>query len=65
VAGFSNLTVASLFNPPMTTVVQPAYEIGKEAAGILFRLIEGKKLLPGEQKRVLPSHLEWRRSTAR
>lgn len=65
VAGFSNLTVASLFNPPLTTVVQPAYEIGKEAAGILFRLIEGKKLLPGEQKRVLPSHLEWRRSTAR
>lgn len=65
VAGFSNLPVASLFNPPLTTVVQPAYEIGKEAADILFRLIEGKRLLPGEQKRVLPSHLEWRQSTLR
>ncbi len=65
VAGFSNLTVASLFYPPLTTVVQPAYEIGKEAADILFRLIEGKKLMPGEQKRVLPSRLEWRGSTAR
>jgi LacI family transcriptional regulator len=39
---FSNLKTAGLLNPSMTTITQPAFEIGKEAATILFNLIEGK-----------------------
>ncbi len=52
---FSNLSACGLFNPPLTTIYQPAYEMGKEAAEILFKLIEKKVLLPQEKQVVLPS----------
>ncbi|MBS1856675.1 MAG: LacI family DNA-binding transcriptional regulator [Acidobacteria bacterium] len=38
---FDELTVDDLFRPAVTTVVQPAYEIGHRAAEILLRRIEG------------------------
>ncbi|RRB02427.1 LacI family DNA-binding transcriptional regulator [Larkinella rosea] len=41
--GFTNITVADLLDPPMTTVEQPALEIGQVAAGRLIDLIEGKQ----------------------
>jgi LacI family transcriptional regulator len=65
VIGFSNLSATALFHPPLSTIVQPAYEIGREAATILFKLIENKKLLPTENKIVLPSQLILRKSTAK
>lgn len=37
---FDELTVEDLFKPAITTVVQPAYEIGSRAAGILLDRIE-------------------------
>jgi LacI family transcriptional regulator len=39
---FSNLKTVNLLNPPMTTITQPAFEIGRESADILFKLIEKK-----------------------
>ena len=42
VISFSNLAAAALFDPPLSTIVQPAYEIGKEATTILFKIIEKK-----------------------
>jgi LacI family transcriptional regulator len=39
---FDELTVDDLFSPAITTVVQPAYEIGSRAAEILLDRIEGK-----------------------
>ena len=54
---FSNLPAAALFDPPLSTIVQPAFEMGKEAAGILFKLIEKKILLPTEKRVVIPSIL--------
>ena len=64
VVGFSNLEAAALLDPPLSTITQPAYDIGREAAGILLRAIEKKKpVLPG-QSRVLNSELFRRRSTA-
>ena len=39
---FSNLKTAKLLNPSMTTITQPAFEIGREAADILFKLVEKK-----------------------
>ena len=39
---FSNLKTARLLNPSLTTITQPAFEIGREAASILFKLIEKK-----------------------
>jgi len=57
VISFSNLAAAALFNPPLSTIVQPAYEIGRESAAILFKLIDKKKLLSSEKRIVIPSHL--------
>jgi LacI family transcriptional regulator len=54
---FSNLSVSALFSPPLTTIVQPAYEMGGEAADILFKIIEKKMLLPQEKRVELPSHI--------
>ncbi len=36
---FSNLAHAELLNPSLTTITQPAFEIGVEAAGILFKIL--------------------------
>jgi LacI family transcriptional regulator len=65
VISFSNLSAAALFHPPLSTIVQPAYDIGREAAAILFKIIENKKLLPSENKVILPSQLIARKSTSR
>ena len=49
VVGFSNSPMAGLLNPSLTTITQPAYEIGNKAASILFELVEKRmlnKLLP-------------------
>jgi len=65
IIGFSNLGVASLLAPALTTITQPAYEIGKEAARILLRAIEKKKLILPSQSLTLKSELFARKSTAR
>lgn len=62
---FSNLSAAALFDPPLSTVVQPAYEIGKGAASILFKIIEKKMLSPKENKVTIPSYIIERKSTAK
>ena len=43
IISFSNLKTASLLNPSMTTITQPAYDIGRQATSILFKLIEKKR----------------------
>jgi len=42
IISFSCLRTASLFSPSLTTITPPAFEIGKEAADLLFRMIEKK-----------------------
>jgi LacI family transcriptional regulator len=64
VISFSNLQAAALFDPALSTIIQPAYDIGREAANILFKIIEKKMLMPYEKKMVLPSQLIERASTA-
>jgi LacI family transcriptional regulator len=63
VISFSNLAAAALFDPPLSAIVQPAYEIGREAAAILFKIIEKKLLLPNEKRVTIPSQLVARKST--
>jgi len=58
-AGFDDIDAAALVTPPLTTVVNPAYEIG-EAAGqlILDRMATGWHAMPeGASRRVV---LPWR-----
>lgn len=46
VIGFTNLKVAHLFDPPLSTVMQPAMEMGQTAAELLLDLIERKSKEP-------------------
>lgn len=41
--GFTNLSVADLLDPPLTTIVQPAVEMGQMAMQLLIELIENPK----------------------
>lgn len=43
IVGYDNLPIASSSHPPLTTVNQPIYEIGKEAAKMLLEMITNKK----------------------
>jgi LacI family transcriptional regulator len=60
---FSNSPAAALFCPSLSAIVQPAYEMGREAAATLFRLIEKKTLLPFEKNVVLEARLNKRNSS--
>ncbi len=63
IIGFSNLHTASLLNPSLTTITQPAYEIGREAASILFKLVEKRGFNFLLEKTVLKAELIVRDST--
>jgi len=43
IAGFTNSDVAELFDPPLTVVRQPAFQIGQIATEILIKAIESKR----------------------
>jgi len=60
---FSNLDTASFLNPPLTTITQPAYEIGKQAAAILVKALEKKNFVIPNENVMIPSVLTIRRST--
>jgi LacI family transcriptional regulator len=62
---FSNLESASLLNPSLTTITQPAFAIGKKAAEILFHAMENKTTVVPNEHIILKSVLEARRSTER
>ena len=62
VAGFSNFNAPELFNPPLTTVRQNAFEMGKLATELLIQQIESKRPVVFEKK-VLPTELIVRSST--
>lgn len=63
VAGFSNFTAPELFNPPLTTVRQNAFEMGKLATELLIQLVESKRPATSFEKKVLPTELIVRSST--
>lgn len=44
VIGFDNIGLASLIEPPLSTVAQPIYEMGVLGADLLIDLIEGKEV---------------------
>jgi len=65
IISFSNLETASLLNPSLTTITQPAFEIGREAAAILIKALTKKGFALTNSKLVLPSKLIQRESTAK
>src|SRR5882762_6759012 len=39
---FSNMKAASYLSPSLTTITQPAFDMGKEAAAMLFKALDKK-----------------------
>lgn len=43
--GFTESQMATIIEPPLTSVIQPANQIGKQAANILIEQIESQNIL--------------------
>ncbi len=65
IISFSNLETAELLNPSLTTITQPAFDMGKKAAQLLFKSLKKDSSLglPQFEKAVLSSVLIERDST--
>ena len=64
IIGFSNMETASLLAPALSTITQPAYAIGREAARILLQSITKRQPVLPTQSVELKSELIIRASTA-
>lgn len=60
---FSNLETASILNPSLSTITQPAFEMGRTAASILFRSLGKSNFRIPSENIVIPSQLVARDST--
>ncbi len=60
---FSNLETASLLNPSLSTITQPAYNIGKTAAEVMFKYLDKNKTYIPNENIVLQSTLHIRESS--
>ncbi|GAB2611256.1 LacI family DNA-binding transcriptional regulator [Belliella aquatica] len=64
VVSFSNMKIADLLHPPLTTISQPAYEIGEECAKLLIKKLTKKNQPDLEDKIVtIPSVFTERESS--
>ncbi|WP_462249198.1 LacI family DNA-binding transcriptional regulator [Ferruginibacter sp.] len=61
---FSNLDTAAILNPSLTTITQPAFEMGKTAATILFKALEKTNFNLTGESLVIPSALVVRNSSS-
>lgn len=64
VIGFSNLANAEVLKPSLSTITQPAFEMGKAAATILFKALEKRNYAWQKEDIILPSQLFARDSSA-
>jgi LacI family transcriptional regulator len=63
IIGFSNLPSAVILNPALTTITQPAYEMGEVAASLLFKALEKNIFKLSKENIILSSTLNIREST--
>lgn len=61
VAGFDNIEMTEVFNPPLTTIHQPRNKMGDQAAHSILDLVRGQE--NSNQIHTLPVHLVAREST--
>jgi DNA-binding LacI/PurR family transcriptional regulator/spermidine/putrescine-binding protein len=61
VVGFDDIPLAAFFDPPLTTIRLPAYELGRAAGAALLDRIHGREV---NARTVLPTELVIRSSTA-
>jgi LacI family transcriptional regulator, repressor for deo operon, udp, cdd, tsx, nupC, and nupG len=60
VVGFDDIQMASIFEPGVTTIAQPMFDIGKQAMKLLLQLIDGEEV--ERRQFVLPDRLVIRES---
>lgn len=65
VISFSNLPIASFLNPSLSTITQPAFNIGKEAAARLLTTLEKKNTPLTNENIIFRSSLIQRTSTSK
>jgi LacI family transcriptional regulator len=63
VISFSSLHIAPLLCPPLSTITQPAFELGTKAATLLFEELESKGAVTQKKVHVLKSKLYIRKSS--
>ncbi|GLX77364.1 DNA-binding transcriptional regulator CytR [Thalassotalea insulae] len=61
VVGFDNIKVSGYIDPPLTTIDQPAYEMGRTAVEVVLQQIKNKTLL--RDREILPFRLLERASS--
>jgi LacI family transcriptional regulator len=64
VISFSSLEIAALLNPSLSTITQPALEMGTAAANLLFRAIDSEEGQSINEQVVCKSEIIGRRSSA-
>ena len=64
VISFTNLQTALILNPPLTTVTQPAFEMGKTAASVLFKTLGKNSTTLKNETVIIPSILNIRYSSS-
>lgn len=59
---FSNVDTAAFLHPPLTTITQPAFEMGKIAASILVKSLERKNFELPDEEIIIPAVMVLRKS---
>jgi LacI family transcriptional regulator len=62
IIGMTNLRTAALLNPSLSTLSQPAFEMGREAASLLIKMIEKKSYAAANDIIVLNNEMTIRES---
>ncbi|MFC4213424.1 LacI family DNA-binding transcriptional regulator [Pedobacter lithocola] len=65
IISFSSLEIAPLLNPSLTTITQPAIEIGTESANLLFKILDAGPDVNLPSEVVLESKIIMRNSTSK
>ena len=63
VVGFTNTNIADLFNPPLSAIRQPAFDMGQTATELLIQIIESKRPVTEFETRTLETELFIRESS--
>jgi LacI family transcriptional regulator len=65
IVGFTNSLLADIFHPPLTSIRQPAFEMGQVAMEMLIQIIESKHPVTKYETKVLNTELSVRSSSVK
>jgi LacI family transcriptional regulator len=65
IVGFTNSLLADIFHPPLTSIRQPAFEMGQVAMEMLIQIIESKHPITKYETKVLNTELTVRGSSVK